>query len=289
MIILLHLTCTLDSLAYYKDGGSSKLRKVDVIGIIRWIVLIIVAAPTIILCQDGTIWFAPPDGSPLIFRIDSKESVPVWIQTNPDVSVAALHIPLGSDDRFIARRLGGRFFQPFVNDNPPEGFDKGWDSIDMRDPIQHQNKEGFTSQGILGFSDLAGKHNVHLHCDQKCKILEFDVFTANDDSLRGHTYHVFIEGFDPRIHGISLSDTIGRVTYKFDAHFSPVHFLYPGDINADYKIDADDLKRLELYLESKADIAWPEARGDCNDDGVINKDDLSELSKIINNNSHPLK
>jgi len=164
-----------------------------------WIILIIIVAPAMILCQDGTIWFGQPDGSPLVFRIGCKESVPVWVQTNPDVYVAALHIPLASDDRFITQRLGGRFFQPFINDNPPEGFDKGWDSIDMRDPIPHQEKEGFTSQGILGFSDLFRKHNIHLHCEKKCNILEFDMFTAADDSLKGHTYDVFIEGFDPRV------------------------------------------------------------------------------------------
>jgi hypothetical protein len=250
--------------------------------IISWIILIIVAAPAIILCQDGTIWFGQPDGSPLIFRVGSKESVPVWVQTNPDIYAAALHIPLASDDRFIAQRLGGRFFQPFINDNLPEGFDKGWDSIDMRDPIQSQEKEGFTSQGILGFSDLVRKHNIHLHCEQKCKILEFDVFTADDDSLRGHTYDVFVEGFDPRNNGISLSDSLGKVTFKFDAYFSPVHFLYPGDINADFKLDSDDLKQLELYFKGKAVIAWPEARGDCNNDGVINNADLLMLTDLIN-------
>jgi hypothetical protein len=249
---------------------------------ISWIIFIIIAAPTIIFCQDGTIWFGQPDGSPLVFRIGSKESVPVWIQTNPNVYIAAVHIPLGSDNRFITQRLGGRFFEPFVNDNPPEGFDKGWDSIDMRDPIQFQDKEGFTSQGVLGFSDLVRKPNVNLHCEQICKILEFEVFTAADDSLRGHTYDVFSEGFDPRSHGISLSDTLGKVTYKFDAHFSQVHFLFPGDINADFKIDSDDLRQLESYLDGKASIVWPEARGDCNSDGVINSDDLSTLADLIN-------
>jgi hypothetical protein len=254
------------------------------IRIINLMILVIIAAPVMVAGQDGTIWFGQPDGSPLVFRIGSKESVAVWIQTRPDVYIAALYIPLGSDDRFITQRLGGRFFEPFINDDPPEGFDKGWDSIDMRDPIPYQDKDGFTSQGVMGFSDLFGKHNVHLHCEQKCKIIEFDVFTAADDSLRGHTYDVFIEGFAPRLGGLDLSDTLGKVTFKFDAFFSPVYFLYPGDINGDFKVDNKDLKQLKLYLKNKAAIPWPEARADCNNDGVIDKDDLEELRAIITNN-----
>jgi len=249
--------------------------------IISLIILAVMAMPSGAMGQDGSIWFGQPDGSPLVFRVGSQESVPVWIQTNDDVYVAALHIPLASDDRFIAQRLGGRLFGPFINDNPPEDFDKGWDSIDIRDLVPYKDKEGFTSQGILGFSDLYGKHNIHLHCEQQCKALEFEVLTAGDDSLKGRTFDVFIEGFDSRNQGISLSDTLGKVTFKFDAFYSQVHFLFPGDINADFKLDSDDLRLLELYLAGEAEIPWPEARGDCNDDGVIDTDDLSELSNII--------
>jgi hypothetical protein len=247
------------------------------------------AMPSGAMGQDGTIWFGNPDGSPLVFRVGSQESLPVWIQTNADVYVAALHIPLASDDRFIAKRLGGQLLEPFVNDNPPDGFDKGWDSIDMRDPIPHEKQKGFTSQGILGFSDLYRKHNIHLHCEQQCKIFKFDVLTAGDDSLRGHTYDVFAEGFDSRSGGISLSDTLGKVTFKFDVFYSRVHFLYPGDINADIKIDSDDLRLLELYIEGKAAIPWPQDRGDCNNDGLINNNDLIFLQSFLGANDGRLK
>ncbi|MCP4584306.1 MAG: hypothetical protein GY839_22060 [candidate division Zixibacteria bacterium] len=102
--------------------------------------------------------------------------------------------------------------------------------------------------------------------------------------LRGHTYDVFIEGFNPRSKGIRLSDTMGVRTYEIEAHFSQVHFLYPGDINADFKIDNSDLELLENYLKGEAKFPWPELRGDCNNDGVIDEADVIFLEQYLENN-----
>jgi len=245
-------------------------------------VFAIMLVPVMAYSQDGEIWFGQPDGSPLVFRIDSEESVPVWLKTNPDMFAAAAHLPLSSDDRFISERLGGKLFKPFLNENPPEGFDRGWDSAFLMEPISHQDRNGFTSQGVMGFSDLAGKPNVHLNCEQQCKIIEFKVHTAADDSLRGHTYDVFIEGFDPRSKGIRLSDTLGVKTYEIESHFSQVHFLYPGDINADFIIDRRDIEFLENVLKGNENIPWPKSRGDCNNDGVVDTVDVNYLGDFLN-------
>ena len=232
--------------------------------------------------SDVTIWFGRPDGSPLVFKVDSRESAPIWIQTNPDVYVAALHIPLASSDKYISKRLGGDFFKPFVNDNPPERFDKGWDCAYITKAVPHRDKQGYTSQGILGFSDLGRGPNISLHCEKQCLIAELYVQTAADDSLKGHTYDVFIEGFDNPSKGISLSDTLGVRTFRYEVYFSRVHFLYPGDINNDFKIDSSDYESLKLYLDGKLEIPWPIQRGDCNNDSKIDEQDLQHLEKYLN-------
>jgi len=224
--------------------------------------------------SDVKIWFGQPDGSPLVFRVDSRESVPIWIQTNPDVYSAALHIPLSSSDKYISKRLGGKFFKPLENDTPPEGFDKGWDCASITKAVPHKDNQGYTSQGMLCFSDLGRGPNLPLNCEKQCLIAEFYVQTAADDSLKGHTYDVFIEGFNSPSNGINLSDTLGVKTFQYEAYFSRVHFLYPGDINNDYKIDSSDLESLRLYLDGKLEIPWPVQRGDCNSDSKIDKRDL---------------
>jgi hypothetical protein len=244
---------------------------------IRAILLSILAALSIAeysFAKDGTIWFGRPDSLPLVFRIDSPETVAVWIQTNPDVYMAAVHIPLSSDDRFITERSGGKLLQPFVDDNPPEGYDKGWDSAELRKAIPHKDKEGYTSQGILGFCDLYRNPNVPLHCEKPCRIADFYVHTAPDDSLKGRTFDVFIEGYEYPSQGINVSDTLGIRTFDFAIKYSRVHFLFPGDINADFKIDNADIAYLRLYLERKKEIPFPELRADCNGDNIIDERDL---------------
>ncbi|MCD6163711.1 MAG: dockerin type I repeat-containing protein [candidate division Zixibacteria bacterium] len=233
---------------------------------------------------DGTIWFGNMDESPLIFRVDSDESIPVWIQTNPDVCAAAVHIPLSTADAFITKRLGGTLYKPFVNDEPPEGFQKGWDMAEIKDASPHQNKEGYTSQGILGFSNLNRKPNLPLNCEKPCLIAEFYVHTAADDSLKGHTYDVLIEGYDIPNKGINLSDTLGIYTFQLETIFSQVYFLFPGDINNDFKIDDSDLKALKTYFEKKIKLPWPELRADCDGNSVIDLDDLHYLENYLNGN-----
>ena len=231
---------------------------------------------------DGILWFGQPDSIPLVFRIDSDESIPVWIQTNPDVYAAAVNIPLSTNDNFITERLGGKLFKPFRNDNPPEGFDKGWDSAEIRKALPHRDKEGYTSQGILGFLNLYGNPNVPLHCEEPCQIIDYYVHTAADDSLKGNTYDILVEGCEYPSKGINLSDTLGIQTFHFDTYYSQIHFLYPGDINADFKIDKTDTDDLRLYLKDKKDIPWPELRGDCNNDGNVDEKDLEYLEAYIN-------
>jgi len=228
---------------------------------------------------DGTIWFGNPDGSPLVFRIDHREKLAVWVQTDSSVHVAALHIPLASDNRLIAQRIGGRLFEPFINDNPPPGFSKGWDSVEIRKPIE--NDDDRTNQGILGFCDLARPPNMPLHCEQPCLVAEFDVVTFASDSLRGRTFEVFSEGFEQPSGGFHFSDTLGIKSFHFDICFSQVHFLFVGDINADFKVDEADPEMLKMYIEQKKDYPWPLERGDLTDDGVVDEADLKALADLF--------
>lgn len=232
--------------------------------------------------QDLAIWFGNSDGSTLVVRVDSDITVPVWLQTNPDVYIAAVHIPLSSNDNFITKRTGGELFAPLKNDYPPAGYDNGWDVTELRQPVPHNDKPGFTNQGLMGFMNLAGKPNVPLHCDDKCEVVEFYMHTAAADSLKGHTYDVFVEGYEYPSLGLHFSDTLGTETFKQEAVFSRVHFLSPGDVDGDFKITAADLTSLRDYLDSKKDIPWPEARADCNADGKVNDKDWKYLDKYLN-------
>jgi hypothetical protein len=249
----------------------------------RLIVLIaLIAVSPLLYASDGTIWLGNPDGSPLVLRIGSVEKIPVWIQTNSDVYAAAIHIPLATDDRYISERLGVDLFAPFVNDNVPEGYDKGWDAASPMDPIPHPHKPGFTSQGLLGFMDLAGGRNIPLHCEKKCKILEFKVKTAAVDSLRGHTYNdVLIKGFQEQNKGFHFSDTLGNRSFDIEAVFSPIYFVYPGDINDDLSINNTDLEDLQSYLDGKKKLPWPEQRADLDGNGKIDDKDLKKLRELI--------
>jgi hypothetical protein len=242
--------------------------------------VLLVFAATTIFAADVTVWMGNPDGSPLVWRIDSTEKVPVWVKTGADVYAAAVHIPLATDDRFVVERLGADMYPPFVNEDVPAGYDKGWDSIFAMDPVPHSNKPGYTSQGVLGFLDLYAKRNVPLHCEEPCRILDFKVKTAADDSLRGHTFDILAEGYQEQNKGFHFSDTLGARTFTYETHFSPIYFVYSGDINDDNKIDATDITDLQSYLAGKFELPWPEQRADINNDGKIDNTDLTDLRKL---------
>lgn len=250
-------------------------------------IIIILTTMGISSGNDGTIWYGNIDDSPLIFRVNSDESIPVWVQTNPDVYAAAVHFPLSTADVFITNRLGGILHKPFVNDEPPDGYEKGWDVADIKDASPHENKNGYTNQSILGFSNLTQKPNIPLNCEEPCMIAEFYVHTAADDSLKGHTYDVLIEGYDTPNMGMSLSDTLGIYTFDLEAFYSKIYFLFPGDINNDFKIDNSDLEDLETYLNEKLELPWPELRADCDGNGVIDLNDLHYLKSYLHGSGEP--
>jgi len=230
---------------------------------------------------DGTIWFGNPDGSPMIFRTGSEETIPVWVQTNSDVYIAAVHIPLATNDRYITQRQAVILFQPFTNNDVPKGYDPGWDAISGLNPKPIEKKEGFTNQSILGFMDLAGKRNLPLHCEEKCKVAEFTVTTVADDSLKGNAYDVMTEGLQVPNGGLHFSDTLGVRTFIFDVVFSKIYFVFPGDINDDHQINEQDIAELQDHLTKAKEIPWPDERADLNNDSEINNDDLVYLESMI--------
>jgi hypothetical protein len=243
--------------------------------------ILIIITSAISLASDGTIWFGNADGSPLVMRVDKVEKIPVWIQTNPDVYVAAVHIPLATDDRFISERLGMDMYAPFKNEDVPDGYDKGWDVVDIMDTEPMFGRQGYTDQDLLAFMDLMKNRNLPLHCEKKCMVMEFVVKTAPDDSLRGHSYDVLIEGFQERNRGLHFSDTLGVRTFDFETVFSPIYFLCPGDINDDSQLDERDIEALKSYLDQEFELPWPEQRADFNDDGIIDEKDLTDLTQKV--------
>ena len=231
------------------------------------------------VCQEVTIWFGNHDNSPLVFRIGAVEKVPVWIMTQSDVYIAAVHIPLSSNDELIKERLGGTLYAPFEADDRSIGLDRGWDAVEIKKPAADQKREGFTSQGILGFCDLAGKPNVRLHCEEPCLVAEFEVRTSDGDSLRGRFFDAFVEGYELPSGKMDFSDTLGIHSYTFEACFGEVYFLFPGDINGDRRLDAIDVENLRLFLDGLYSMPWPGQQGDINDDGKTDEEDLALLRK----------
>ena len=243
------------------------------------VLLCLAAVPA--LAYDGTIWLGNADGSPLIFRTGSIDTIPIFVQANEDVYIAAVHIPVATSDKYIVERRGGRLFQPFVGGHPPAGYEKGWDDAEILKPVKDKQHKGYTNQSILGFASLDRKPNLPLHCSTPCRVAEFYVRTAGNDSLRGHTYAAIIEGYQFPSKGLHLSDTLGVRTFKFKVICSPVYFLYRGDVNSDFKIDQADLAALSLFLRGKGKLACPRQQADCNGDGQVNKEDRQYLENYL--------
>jgi hypothetical protein len=263
-------------------GGGIIEERVKIEVLMRVIICaIMILTATSLYAADVTIWIGNQDGSPLVWRTDSVEKIPVWIKTNSDVYIAATHIPIATDDRYVSKREGAELYPPFKQDDVPAGYDKAWDSIFSMDTCPLKDKPGFTSQGLVGFMDLAGRRNLPLHCEEVCRPAEFIVKTVAVDSLRGHTYDVFCEGYQEQNKGYHFSDTLGARTFTQEAHYSQVYFVYPGDINDDNVIDTNDLTDLEAFLAGKVKLPWPESRADINNDGNIDKQDLAKLQEIL--------
>ncbi len=244
--------------------------------------IIVLCVHTPVIAADLTIWFGNTDGKPLIAKPGEQLVVPVWIYTRPNITVAAVHIPLSSDDRLIIKRLEPIIYRPFnKNLKAPEGYEQGWDVASTLDPMPHKGMEGYTSQSLLGFCSLTRIPNIPLECEDTCKVLEFPMIVSGDDSLKGNTYDVFIEGWQGPSQGFHFSDTSGTTTFSFDAHFSKVHFVYTGDINDDHTLDISDIDALQSYFIGKYNIPWPIERADCNNDQIVDKDDINCLRKII--------
>jgi hypothetical protein len=142
------------------------------------------------------------DGSVLSVGIDKDIVVPIWGQTepNPDPadtipdSINFMHMPLMSNDTYIASRDGG-----FVS-----GLFTQWQDISFRPPNTNSDDPvipvGFTSQSLLGFAWLTGDPNTYcwfMSAGMWTQIGAFRMHTVNDPSLIGNTYDVFSTGHNP--------------------------------------------------------------------------------------------
>ncbi len=246
------------------------------------ILLVSIVINSSAVAVDVTIWFGNTDNEPLIVRNNSLVKVPVWIYTTPGIEVAAVHIPLSTDDRFVSERQEPEIYKPFNKElEPPEGYDKGWDVASTLDPMPHEGKDHFTSQSFLGFCDLTRKPNVYLACPDTCKVLLFPMIVSVADSLVGSAHDILIEGFQGNSRGFHFSDPTGGVTFEHEALFSNVYIVNVGDVNDDRKIDEEDIKHLEDYFEGKRAIPWPIERADCNNDQVVAPDDIDCLRELL--------
>jgi len=78
------------------------------------------------------------NGAPLV--------IPVWIRTAAGIDIVSIHIPLSTNNEYIATRDGGAKFYPL----------NVWDDCSFLVPSEDLAHSGFTVQSILGIKDLIG-------------------------------------------------------------------------------------------------------------------------------------
>jgi hypothetical protein len=198
--------------------------------------------------QDSTgfrIIFGDRRGLPTPIRIGSLLEIPVWGVTprgNYQDSVTFMHIPLASNDSFIAARRGGYFADTLVG---------RWDDRSFR-PAEPDSVPDWTNQSILAITNLYDPlHPQDYFWTNGDTVLigTFRMLMSADSSLAGDTISPFREGYDQRDGGLlwGLQDGITSVI--------PVA-AYP-----------------QLFFSSW-EYPWMYILGDINENGIVNGNDV---------------
>ncbi|UCC80066.1 MAG: T9SS type A sorting domain-containing protein [Candidatus Zixiibacteriota bacterium] len=127
------------------------------------------------------------DGTPILAGLDVQIVVPVYLKT--DDSVAFMHLPVATDNDYIASRDGGTFYEPLSL----------WDDVSFLAPDSNSPSAGYTSQSILGFAFLAPPEDPqnYLYTNyQWWHIADYHMTTTDDISVLGDTTYT-LEGINP--------------------------------------------------------------------------------------------
>jgi hypothetical protein len=189
---------------------------------------------------DVHLWTGNPDGSPITVPLNATIFIDLYCQTADSVDIGFLHIPIGTDDRYIVDHysdtLGILYYPltdwPYINFYPPDYYMPGWHS-----------------QTLLGFFWFDGNSGPPLHYEEPTRIATFAFKTANDSSLIGDTVYCFTEGFDPASGGPLMGDTNAVTPYYPVQYFSPLYFsdeagscIYTvGDANGSWSYNGLDI------------------------------------------------
>jgi hypothetical protein len=146
--------------------------------------------------QDSII-FGNFDRTPILAGLNSQIVVPVYLRT--DDSVIFIHVPLATDNDYVATRNGAQFFPPLSL----------WDDISYLNPDQNSPIPGYTSQSFMGFAylfDPRDPQNFLYTGNQWWHIANYRLTTTGDISVLGDTTF-FAQGINPQNGGILLGLT----------------------------------------------------------------------------------
>ena len=127
------------------------------------------------------------DGTPILAGLNVDIVVPIYIKTDDSVNFA--HIPMATDDNYIASRNGGVEYEPLSL----------WDDASFLNPNFDSPTVGFTSQSILGFAylfDPRDPQNFFMTNGEWWYIADFHLTTTDNIAVLGDTMQL-IEGFNP--------------------------------------------------------------------------------------------
>jgi len=156
--------------------------------------------------------FGNLDGSVILASLNSDVVISVWAKT--DDSVAFVHIPLGTDNDYIATRLGGQVFAPLTQ----------WDDVSFLSPNYNYPTTGISSQSLLGWSDLYGGPNPSLHTNYAwVRVAEFRMRTTSDVNILGDTMATF-PGANPQNGTLIFSDASGTYNWVPATIYAKLYF-----------------------------------------------------------------
>jgi hypothetical protein len=200
---------------------------------------------TVYLSYEVIVWYGKQDLSPVMARIGDTILVDVWIKCDPYVGF--IHLPLGTDDQYIAGHhsvTDGVFYYPLTD----------WDHVEFLPP--DELSPGWHSQSLLGFYDTTGGPNPPLQSSEPIRIASFAFEIANDTSLIGNTVICLMEGDNPANGGPLYVDVNGVDPYYPDQLFSPLYFVAAtgcdyvvGDVNGSYNYNGLDITYAVGYFK----------------------------------------
>jgi hypothetical protein len=145
------------------------------------------------------------DGTPIFLTPDLVVDIPIWLKNDEDV--AYVLIPVGTEDQYVAERLGGNLYSPL----------NVWDDVSFvpaDSGFPNQPGPGHSSQSIVGWKELAAPYNnPFLNTNGEfIKIADFTV-QGSLDSLNFGDTTIIVEGYDPINGGLLFGDSTFTISW----------------------------------------------------------------------------